>query len=102
MAERTLRERLRELAYVSCERLSIAVMLEAADTIDAKDRMAKAWEGLYKERNELWRAAEDKLDKVRTLLERNGCNCECDHHPSESDEDCDPCLACEIGAAVGR
>lgn len=58
--------------------------------------VAKAWEQLYNERNRLWREAEAKLNRVRELLEENGCDCECDHHPEEHDDDCERCLACRI------
>ncbi len=68
--------------------------------VDTKSRVAAAWEQLYNERNRLWRAAEDKLDAVRTLLAQNGCDCECGHHPDECDDECEPCFACQISAAV--
>lgn len=58
------------------------------------------WEQLYNERNALWRKAEDKLDRVRQLLEFNGCDCVCGHGPEECDEDCDPCFACDINGAI--
>jgi hypothetical protein len=72
--------------------------LEAAH--DTKTRASKAWEELFNERNRLWRDAEDKLDKVRTLLSENGCDCECDHHYTEHEDDCVPCLGCQISEAL--
>ena len=62
-------------------------------------KVAAEWERLYDERNRLWRAAEDRLDAVRQLLEQNGCDCDCDHD-SEGHDDCERCLACRINAAV--
>lgn len=63
-------------------------------------RVAHAWESLYNERNAMWRAAEDKIDAVRVLLENNGCDCPCEHHSEEHDDDCDRCLACMVSGAL--
>jgi len=46
--------------------------------------------------------ADERLRVVRRLLEENGCDCPCDHHPDERGADCDMCLACRIGEAVGK
>ena len=46
--------------------------------------------------------ADERLRAVRVLLEENGCDCPCDHHPDERGADCDMCLACRIGEAVGK
>lgn len=46
--------------------------------------------------------ADERLRAVRKLLEENGCECPCDHHPDERGDDCDLCLACRIGEAVGK
>ena len=46
--------------------------------------------------------ADERLRAVRKLLEENGCACPCDHHPDERGDDCDLCLACRIGEAVGK
>ena len=46
--------------------------------------------------------ADERLRAVRKLLEENGCECPCDHHPDESGPDCEVCLACRIGEAVGK
>jgi hypothetical protein len=46
-------------------------------------------------------AAAERLRAVRTLLEANGCDCPCDHHRDERGPDCDVCLGCRIGDAVG-
>ena len=46
--------------------------------------------------------ADDRLRAVRKLLEENGCECPCDHHPDERGDDCEVCLACRIGEAVGK
>jgi len=67
---------------------------------DTDSKAKAAWESLYNERNRLWRDAEDKLDLVRGLLERNGCDCECDHDAESHDDDCERCLACRIAEVV--
>ena len=46
--------------------------------------------------------ADERLRAVRKLLEWNGCECECSHHWEDHDDDCDRCLACRIGEAVGK
>lgn len=46
--------------------------------------------------------ADERLRAVRKLLEWNGCECECSHHWEDHDDDCDRCLACRIGEAVGN
>lgn len=46
--------------------------------------------------------ADERLRAVRKLLEKNGCECPCDHHPDERGPDCEVCLACLIGEAVGK
>lgn len=43
----------------------------------------------------------DKLNRIGKLLERNGCDCSCDHHKDECNDECaEPCLACRIGAVL--
>jgi hypothetical protein len=46
--------------------------------------------------------ADERLRAVRKLLEDNGCECPCDHHREERGPDCEICLACLIGEAVGK
>mgnify|MGYP000558909436 FL=1 len=46
--------------------------------------------------------ADERLRAVRKLLEDNGCECPCDHHWEERGPDCEVCLACLIGEAVGK
>lgn len=54
--------------------------------------------------------AEAKLASIGQLLAQNGCDCSCDHHADEHNNDCALCLACRIGhvlqpveqAAVGK
>lgn len=46
--------------------------------------------------------ADERLRAVRKLLEDNGCECPCDHHWEERGPDCEVCLACRIGEAVGK
>jgi hypothetical protein len=47
-------------------------------------------------------AAAAALHAVRKLLEENGCDCPCDHHPDERGDDCEVCFACRVGEAVGK
>jgi len=42
---------------------------------------------------------ENKLELIRGLVEKNGCDCDCEHHSEEHSEDCQLCLACRIGNA---
>jgi hypothetical protein len=70
--------------------------------VDTARKGRSAWEGLYNERNKLWRRATDQLDVVRALLEENGCDCDCDHGGEEHEDSCERCLACRIAAAVER
>ena len=46
--------------------------------------------------------ADERIRAVRKLLEENGCDCPCDHHADERGDDCEVCLACRIGEAVGK
>jgi hypothetical protein len=41
-----------------------------------------------------------QMDAILKLLEENGCDCPCDHHPDERGDDCEQCLACLIEMAV--
>lgn len=45
-------------------------------------------------------AAEAKLAKVGRVLSRRGCECGCDHGPSEHDVECSLCYGCEIDALL--
>lgn len=45
-------------------------------------------------------ALESRIAFVGSLLAMNGCDCECEHHPEEHDDDCARCLACRIGFAI--
>ena len=45
-------------------------------------------------------AATATLDAIGDLLSLNGCDCGCDHHHEEHDEDCVRCLACKIDAVL--
>lgn len=46
--------------------------------------------------------ADARLRAVRQLLEENGCECPCDHHPDERGPGCEVCLACRIGEVLGE
>lgn len=85
---------------------------EVAAKVAEADRLRKlfddAGEGQYNvlnlvesyQRNSM--EADDRLRAVRKLLEENGCECPCDHHWEERGPDCEICLACRIGEAVGK
>lgn len=51
-----------------------------------------------------WTAMEAgaRLRAIRELLGEHGCDCPCDRHPDERGDDCEVCLACRIGEAVGK
>jgi len=42
----------------------------------------------------------EQLDRVRALLEANGCDCSCDHSAEEHYRCCERCLACRIEEAI--
>lgn len=42
-----------------------------------------------------------RLQRVRELLETNGCNCKCDHRFDEHEPECERCLACRVSETVG-
>lgn len=42
-----------------------------------------------------------KLESIGEILGENGCNCDCDHDPESHDDDCERCLACRVGEALG-
>ena len=85
---------------------------EVAAKVAEADRLRKlfddAGEGQYNvlnlvesyQRNSI--EADERLRAVRKLLEENGCECPCDHHWEERGPDCEICLACLIGEAVGK
>ncbi len=85
---------------------------EVAAKVAEADRLRKlfddAGEGQYNvlnlvesyQRNSM--EADERLRAVRKLLEENGCECPCDHHLEERGPDCEICLACLIGEAVGK
>jgi hypothetical protein len=58
------------------------------------------WERLYRREFRDRKASEDRLNAVSQLLEKNGCDCECEHHATEHDDECERCLACRIAEAV--
>lgn len=43
-----------------------------------------------------------EVQVVGTLLANNGCDCDCEHHPEEHNEDCERCLACRIADALSE
>lgn len=89
------------------EALRLRALLAASELrVDTKTKASAAWEGLYNERARMLRDYEARVDAANMILADNGCDCDCDHHRDECDDDCGPpCLACKIGLAltdVGR
>lgn len=41
-----------------------------------------------------------RMEEVARILSRNGCECECEHHWEDHEDDCERCLACEIEEAL--
>lgn len=117
-AARLLKELLRRIdeleSGVGQMRLLAALPLppEVVAKVSEADRLRKlfddAGEGQYNvlnlvesyQRNSM--EADERLQAVRKLLEDNGCECPCDHHQDERGPDCEVCLACLIGEAVGK
>jgi hypothetical protein len=91
----------RDAAHVELAK-ALARCARLESDVDTARKGRVAWEGLYNERNALWRRAEDKLDAVRALLEQNGCDCDTGGG-EEHTEDCERCvcLACRIAGVVG-
>lgn len=44
--------------------------------------------------------ASERILNALKLIEKNGCDCECDHHWEDHDEECERCLACLIEHAL--
>lgn len=44
--------------------------------------------------------ASARIASALKLIEKNGCDCECQHHWEDHDEDCERCLACMIEYAL--
>lgn len=59
-----------------------------------------AWEQLYNERNRALRTIQDKRERALVELARNGCDCECECDSEGHGDDCEPCLACRLGAIL--
>lgn len=91
-------------AFIAAAREDVPALCDAVDElaaeVDTATKVKAAWEQLCRERDRLWRDAEDKLDSIRQQLERNGCDCECEHGWEDHDDDCERCLACDISAAL--
>lgn len=54
------------------------------------------------EKHEAERAGIDALAEVRNLITQNGCDCPCEHHHEEHDDDCYRCIACRIAEVLMR
>lgn len=44
--------------------------------------------------------ADDTIRRIGLLLAGNGCDCECDHHAEEHEDDCSRCLACLVELTI--
>lgn len=40
------------------------------------------------------------IERVGNVLAAHGCECECEHHADEHDDDCERCLGCRVEAAL--
>ena len=67
---------------------------------DRRPKVDAAWERLAKEYDRLRREEEARIFAVLSLLEDNGCDCDCGHDAESHDADCDRCLACRIGQVL--
>jgi len=75
----------------------VSALLVAVDTAR---KAGKAWEGLFNERNRLWREEADRVGAVKLLLEANGCDCDCEHGREDHTGTCEMCFPCRVSAAV--
>lgn len=55
------------------------------------------WEPKNEETSAHSDSAELALREIGEILAANGCECDCDHHHDECDENCKRCLGCRIG-----
>jgi hypothetical protein len=46
--------------------------------------------------------ADERLRSVVALLEKHGCDCDCEHHADEHGDACDRCLACQIAGLIAK
>ena len=44
--------------------------------------------------------AHEKLKAVGTILEKSGCDCMCNCHPTDHADACELCLACRIADVI--
>jgi hypothetical protein len=69
-----------------------------------REALRQTVEALRDVREALREAVGEKVrlrNAVGKILERNGCDCECDHTHEEHDATCERCLACRISDALG-
>lgn len=80
---------------------------ERDERADDYSRELAAHGATIKDRNEALKRAELERDRLRAAVERvsdvleaNGCDCACEHHPDEHGADCELCLGCRVDAAL--
>lgn len=72
-----------------------------ADDTSKKDEAATLESSVLKLEQEV-EELRCQLDGIGYLLAEHGCDCDCDHHSEEHDEDCVPCLGCRIEALLPK
>lgn len=84
----------RDRALVRCREASEVLIAEigAAGPENVEETARRAVEHL--------RTIQDKRERALVELARNGCDCECECDSEGHGDDCEPCLACRIGAIL--
>lgn len=80
-------------AWESAPKLARAVIDQAKEIEALRLDQAKHLDDLA------WERA--RTSAIGGLLGENGCDCDCEHHPDEHDDECELCLACRIDAVLG-
>lgn len=45
-------------------------------------------------------SAQETIRRVERILESNGCDCPCDHHWEDHEDECETCMACRVALAM--
>lgn len=78
----------------------LAARLAAAEERGALAAQCHGSQSALRRVMEEHRQADERLRAVGELLEKNGCDCECDQSREEHEDDCERCLACRIEEVV--